>query len=355
MAPVRGFDMLDHAMTRRASVSASQTRKEDRVLRTLTSRSFGPGFLAKIVTAGLLFGDVGVGSIQAEPVPDRQMITLWPGGAPGAKGNEPDRDVPTLTVWLPKPELAKGSAVVVCPGGGYGMLAVDHEGRQVAEWLNSLGVAAFVLKYRLGPRYHHPVMLKDAARAIRTVRSRAETWDLDPHRIAIIGFSAGGHLASTAGTHFDAGKPDAEDPVERVSSRPDRMILIYPVIALETSYGHAGSLRNLLGENPPKELVHSLSNETQVTKDTPPTFLAHTNEDKGVPPENSLLFVLSLRKANVPVEFHLFEKGQHGLGLGAGAKQFGIGPNPAFQEWPKLCATWLKGQGFLDQKKSGGH
>jgi acetyl esterase/lipase len=229
------------------------------------------------------------------------------------------------------------------------MLAVDHEGRQVAEWLNSLGVAAFVLKYRLGPRYHHPAMLQDAARAIRTVRAGSQRWRIDPHRIAILGFSAGGHLASTAGTHFDSGKPEAEDPVERASSRPDRLILVYPVIALATPYGHAGSKRNLLGENPPEDLVRSLSNETQVTAQTPPTFLAHTNEDSGVPAENSLLFVLALRKAKVPVEFHLFEKGQHGLGLGGGAKQFGIGPNPAFQEWPKLCATWLKGQGFLDR------
>jgi acetyl esterase/lipase len=292
----------------------------------------------------------------AEPAADHQVITLWPSGAPGAKGADPKLDVPTLTVWLPKAEAATGAAVVVCPGGGYGMLAVDHEGLQVAEWLNSLGISAFVLKYRLGPRYHHPAMLQDAARAIRTVRAQRSRWAIDPHRIAILGFSAGGHLASTAGTHFDAGKPDAEDPVERESSRPDRMILVYPVVALATPYGHSGSKRNLLGENPSDELVRSLSNETQVTSETPPTFLAHTNEDAGVPAENSLLFVLALRKAKVPVEFHLFQKGQHGLGLGHGAKQFGIGPDPAFQEWPKLCATWLKLQGFLDRPgRSDGH
>jgi acetyl esterase/lipase len=278
---------------------------------------------------------------------DHQVIMLWPGGAPGAKGSDPNLDVPTLTVWQAKPEQATGAAVVICPGGGYGMLAVDHEGKQVAEWLNSLGISAFVLKYRLGPRYHHPVMLQDAGRAIRTVRALGKRWGVDPHRIAILGFSAGGHLASTAGTHFDTGKPDAEDPVERASSRPDRMILVYPVIALATPYGHSGSKRNLLGENPSEDLVRSLSNETQVTAETPPTFLAHTNEDTGVPAENSLLFVMALRKAKVPVEFHLFQKGQHGLGLGSGAKQFRIAADPAFQEWPKLCATWLGAQGFL--------
>jgi acetyl esterase/lipase len=269
---------------------------------------------------------------------------------PEAKGTDPDKDVPSLTVWLPKREIATGAAVVVCPGGGYGMLAVEHEGKQVAEWLNSLGIAAFVLKYRLGPRYHHPAMLQDAGRAIRTVRAGESQWNVDPHKIAILGFSAGGHLASTAATHFDAGKPDDEDPIERVSSRPDRAILVYPVIALATPYGHAGSLRNLLGENPPRELVESLSNERLVTKETPATFLAHTNADTGVPPENSLLFALALRKAGVPVELHLFERGQHGLGLGSGSAQFKIRPDPAFQAWPKLCETWLKNQGFLDRK-----
>jgi acetyl esterase/lipase len=279
-----------------------------------------------------------------------RTILLWPNGAPGAKGADPVKDVPSLKIWPPRSDRATGAAVVVCPGGGYGGLADDHEGKQVAEWLNSVGVAAFVLKYRLGPRYHHPAMLQDAGRAIRTVRAGASNWGLDPHRIAIIGFSAGGHLASTAGTHFDAGKPDDTDPIERVSSRPDRMILVYPVIALATPYGHSGSLRNLLGDNPAPELVESLSNEREVTKDTPPTFLAHTNADKGVPAENSLLFALALRKAGVPVELHLFERGQHGLGLGNGSTQHRIAPDPAFQAWPKLCETWLKNQGFLDRK-----
>jgi acetyl esterase/lipase len=229
------------------------------------------------------------------------------------------------------------------------MLAVDHEGREVAGWLNSLGVAAFVLKYRLGPRYHHPAMLHDVNRAIRVVRQGGSKWGVDPNRIGLMGFSAGGHLASTGGTHFDAGKADAEDPVERVSSRPDRLILVYAVIAMGTPYGHDGSKKNLLGDAPAPELVQSLSNETRVTADTPPTFLAHTNEDTAVPPENSLLFAMALRKAKVPLELHIFEKGQHGLGLGTGARQFKIGPDPAFQAWPRLCETWLRGQGFLSK------
>ncbi len=279
---------------------------------------------------------------------------LWPEGAPAAQGtnagndNNPG-DIPTITVYLAPKDKATGASVVICPGGGYGNLAIDHEGRQVAEWLNSIGVAGIILKYRLGPKYHHPVMIEDAQRAIRTVRARAGEWGLDPRRVAILGFSAGGHLASTAATHFDAGKPDADDPIERQSSRPDRAILVYPVIAIATEYGHGGSKRNLLGENPPEELVQSLSNEQQVTKDTPPTFLAHTNEDKGVPAENSILFVLALRKAGVPVEFHLFEKGPHGLGLGGGSARFKIAPDLAFKAWPTLCETWLKNQGFLDK------
>lgn len=266
-----------------------------------------------------------------------QPFPLWPDGPPGVAKDAPGPR-PTLTLYLPPPEKASGAVVVVCPGGGYGGHA-DHEGRPIAEWLNGLGITAVVLKYRLAPQSHHPAMLEDAARAIRTVRANAETWKVDPKRVGVLGFSAGGHLASTIATHFDAGKPDAKDPVERFSSRPDRAILIYPVISLVTPYTHNGSKRNLLGENPPAGLAESLSNELQVTPETPPTFLAHTDQDTAVPPENSLLFALALRKAKVPVELHLFEKGQHGLGLGR--------PGFAFSEWPQLCARWLEGQGFL--------
>src|SRR6267143_2736953 len=223
----------------------------------------------------LLFG-LPAPLIKANP---ETPIVVWPGGAPGSLGNEPG-DIPTLTPYLPAKGKARGAAVIICPGGGYQHLA-DHEGGPVAEWLNSVGVTAFVLKYRLGPRYHHPAPLQDAARAIRIVRSRATEWNIDPKRIGILGFSAGGHLASTIGTHFESGKPEAADPIERVSSRPDLMILIYPVITMR-ELTHAGSKRMLLGENPSADLVTLLSNEEQVTKETPPAFLVHTSNDPAV-------------------------------------------------------------------------
>jgi acetyl esterase/lipase len=290
-----------------------------------------------LMLAGFVVAALGPfeGARAAEPFP------LWPQGAPGALGKEA-ADVPTLTPYLAPKERATGAAVVVCPGGGYGHLA-DHEGRPVAEWLNSVGVTAFVLKYRLGPRYRHPSMLQDAGRAIRTVRARAAEWGLDPERVGILGFSAGGHLASTAGTHFDAGRPDAADPVERVSSRPSVMILIYPVITMREKT-HAGSKKNLLGENPPPELVALLSNEEQVTKETPPAFLVHTMTDAAVPVENTLMFVAALRRAGVPFELHLYERGPHGFGLGAAR---GDKPaDPVISTWPARAADWLRLHGF---------
>jgi acetyl esterase/lipase len=216
---------------------------------------------------------------------------------------------------------------------------MDHEGDQVAKWLNSLGVSAFVLKYRLGPKYHHPVELWDAQRAIRTVRFKAAEYRLSPDRIGIMGFSAGGHLASTAGTHFDAGDPDNADPINRVSSRPDFMILCYPVISFG-EFTHQGSKRNLLGENPDPKLVESLSNETQVTARTPPTFLFHTTNDAAVPVENSVMFYAALRKAAVPAELHIYERGPHGVGLAA--------TDEVLSTWPARLADWLRVRGLLN-------
>ena len=275
-------------------------------------------------------------SFPSQAAKNQEPILLWPEGAPGAVGKEP-ADIPTLTAFPAPKEKATGAAIIVCPGGGYSHLA-DHEGRPVAEWLNTLGISAFVLKYRVGPRYHHPAPLLDAARAIRMVRARASEWQLDPNRIGILGFSAGGHLASTIGTHFDGGKADAADPIERVSSRPDLMILIYPVITMR-EFAHAGSKRMLLGENPPEDLVKLLSNDEQVTKETATAFLVHTADDPGVPVENSLRFALALRKAKVPVEIHVYEHGPHGFGLGT--------KDPILATWPQRCAEWLKTHGFM--------
>ena len=278
----------------------------------------------------------------AAPPASPQEILLWENGAPGALG-QADTDKPTITAYR-APRGSSGTAIVVAPGGGYGALAIEHEGRQWAYWYNAMGITAFVLKYRLGPRYHHPIELGDAQRAIRTVRSRAAEVNIVPDRIGMMGFSAGGHLTSTAGTHFDSGKADSSDPIERVSSRPDFLILGYPVISFDPAVTHAGSLRNLLGENPDPKLVENLSNDLQVTAQTPPTFIFHTTNDTAVPVENSLRFYLALKKAKVPVEMHLFENGPHGVGMALN--------DPSLSSWPNLLMNWLRARGMLTKPAS---
>ncbi len=278
----------------------------------------------------------------AQTTNPHKIELLWPEGAPGAKGNE-DGDKPSLTICLPEKETATGTAVVICPGGGYGHLSMDREGQQIADWLNSIGVAGFILKYRhQGVGYGHPAPLQDAQRAVRIVRSRAKEWNIDPQRIGIMGFSAGGHLASSAGTHFQNDYYDAKDTIDKASCRPDFMILLYPVITLDDSFTHAGSKRNLLGRNPDQKLVENLSNEKQVTPETPPTFLVHSNEDRAVPAENSINFYLALRKAGVPAEMHIYLKGSHGSAI---EKRFGI-----ISTWPERCAEWMKVRGLLDKE-----
>ena len=269
------------------------------------------------------------------PMPER--VLLWPQGAPGAQGSA-EEDTPSLTIYPIGGTQKVKTGIIVFPGGGYTHLAIDHEGVQIAAWLNSYGISAFVLRYRLGPKYHHPVELGDAQRAIRYVRSRAGDFGIEPDRIGIWGFSAGGHLASTAGTHFDSGKPDAADPIERLSSRPDFLILAYPVITFDGPYYHHGSRDALLGKNPDPDLVKLLSNETQVTSSTPPTFLFHTADDPGVPVQNSLAFCSALRAAKVPAEMHIFEHGPHGVGLAR--------DNPGLSVWPDLLAKWLQARGL---------
>lgn len=291
----------------------------------------------------LLFVFVLLANVTAgvpQPGVTGESLLLWPEGAPEAKGSA-EIDQPTVTVFLPDEKKSTGTGVVVLPGGGYSHLAMDHEGYKVARWLNEIGIAAFVVKYRLGERYRHPVQLGDAQRAIRLVRSKAQSWGLDTDKIGILGFSAGGHLASTAGTHFGEGKPNAQDPVDQQSSRPDFMILIYPVITMQSDYTHQGSRYHLLGENPNPELVELLSNEKQITDKTPPAFIVHGSNDAGVPVQNSVQFYLALQEFNIPAEMHLFEDGPHGFGLAP--------DDPELSHWTTLCERWMKSRGLLNK------
>jgi acetyl esterase/lipase len=285
-----------------------------------------------------LFASFAAGLFAQAPSALPKGDLLWPSGAPGAQGDA-DADKPTLFPYVVPAGRGTGTAVVVCPGGGYQNLSMEKEGSDIARWLNSLGVSAFVLRYRLGPKYHHPIELGDAQRAIRTLRAKAADYRLSPDRIGIMGFSAGGHLASSAGTHFDAGDSAAADPIDRLSSRPDFLILCYPVISF-LNYTHQGSKLNLLGGNPDPKLVESMSSEMAVTAQTPPTFLFHTNADTGVPPENSVLFYMALRKAGVPAELHIYERGPHGVGLAP--------TDEALSNWPQRLATWMRVRGLLN-------
>lgn len=284
-----------------------------------------------------------------DPAP--QTFPLWPGKAPLAVGDSAT-DKPELTVY--KPAKPNGTAVVVCPGGGYGGLAMDHEGKQVAEWLNAQGVTAFVLKYRTankdrpGPLLEAPLL--DAQRAIRMVRAKAKDYDLDPKRIGIWGFSAGGHLASTATTHFDLGKKERDaDNIEMTSCRPDFAILAYPVITMEDGVTHGGSKRNLLGDKPDAKLVELYSNEKQVSKDTPPVFIFHTSADTSVVPENAVRFYLACKAAKVPVEMHIYEKGRHGVGLGTDPRW--TGGEKSVATWPDRLADWMKARDLLGKSE----
>jgi len=281
------------------------------------------------------------GVLAQNPAPilqEPQTIPLWQGRAPGALGDAPE-DVPTLTIYMPPNTTGPMTAVIVAPGGGYRTLSMNKEGRIPATYLNSLGIAAFVLKYRLGPKYRHPIELGDMQRAIRTIRSRAAEWHIAPDKIGVMGFSAGGHLASTASTLFDRGSATPIDAIDRASSRPDFAILGYPVITLSEAWTHQGSRTMLLGEKADVELARRLSTDTRVTAETPPTFLFHTNADTSVPVENSVYYFLALRKAGVPAEMHIFKDGAHGAGMPMN--------DTALSEWPKVLANWMRASGFL--------
>jgi acetyl esterase/lipase len=308
------------------------------------------GLLCRLVLVALSWWAIMSTRVSgAEP----KVELLWPQGAPGAKGDQP-ADKPTLTVFLPDERKAVGTAVVICPGGSYRQLCTDHEGCQIARWLNNLGVAGFMLEYRhRGRGYGHPAPLQDAQRAIRMIRARAAEWKIEPNRIGIMGFSAGGHLASTAGTHFDRGDAKAGDPIERVACRPDFLILCYPVIAFGETYTHRSSQDNLLGANADAALIHSMSNEKQVTPQTPPTFLFHTDQDD-VSSENSVQFYLALHRAGVPAELHVYGTGPHGIGLGAyrtGPRGIELATNlQGTSTWPDRLRDWMQGRGLLNAK-----
>jgi acetyl esterase/lipase len=286
----------------------------------------------------------------------QQKIQLWPKGAPGEikndqykeSGNNPNNSAgciskisnPELFVYLPSKEKATGSAILVCPGGGYGVVCMDHEGIAVAKWLNEIGVAAIVLKYRLpsdlimkdktiGP-------LQDAQEAMRTIRRNAEKWGIKKDKIGVLGFSAGGHLASSLSTHYSEKVYDAEP----ISARPDFSILIYPVITFDESFTHMGSRKNLIGESPSDDKIKFYSNELQINTDTPPAFLVHSTDDGAVPVKNSLRYFEELKKVGVSAEMHVYEKGGHGYGLGRD-------PKSTESSWPKTCEAWLKAKNLI--------
>lgn len=288
----------------------------------------------------LLTGILGVFALSSFA----QTHLLWPNGAPGAKGTAA-ADIPSLQAYIPAAGMGNGSAVIICPGGAYSGLAMSYEGTAVAEWMRGLGVAAFTLKYRLGPTYRHPIEMGDAQRALRWVRANAKQFGIDTARVGILGFSAGGHLASTAATHFDAGNPAAADTVDRHPCRPAFQILIYPVITMDASFTHGGSRSNLLGNNPSQALVDSLSNEKMVTARTPPCFLVHTRDDGVVPFKNAQVYNDSLKKKNVPVEFRIYQSGPHGFGMADG--KAGAPNIPELATWPGFAKEWLQARGFF--------
>ena len=264
-------------------------------------------------------------------------MDLWTGGAPESNGltiNERGDDFSIAKLYVYRPEKQKNTraAVVICPGGGYVNLAMSHEGHDYARWLTDNGITAIILKYRL-PNKNHFIPLKDAQRALRTVRAYSKEWDVDPAKVGISGFSAGGHLASTAATHFDMGNAMAADPIERLSCRPDFAILFYPVITMKEEFTHTGSRRNLIGEGYNAELVNLYSNEDQVTTQTPPTFLITSDDDKSVLPRNSVEFYLALKRNNVPAVLYVIPEGGHGWGTNPERAQY--------LEWSVPLKAWL--------------
>lgn len=304
------------------------------------------------LSALALLSVVALSSAALRAADAANVIQIWPEGVPDLRPDATEEKLegssasnihhPTLTVYRAPEGQANGTAMIVCPGGGYTHLSMQNEGSQVAAWLNSLGVTAFVLKYRLG-EYGHPAPLRDVLRSVRLVRSRAGEFGVDAKRIGVWGASAGGHLAASSGTLFNApeGKTGAE--LDSTSARPDFIVLLYPVITMKEPLAHAGSRKALLGATPTPEMIQHMSVELQVTKDTPPAFLVAAEDDRTVPVENSLMFYQALLKAKVPVEMHLFPKGGHGFGM-----KTNIGEAST---WPKRCEEWMQANGWLTAAK----
>jgi acetyl esterase/lipase len=311
-------------------------------------RPDGPRCRAALVAGGLALSAAAVCGQGRPPAAVPETVNLWPEGVPGAiagagpevveDGRVSNVHNPTLTVYLAPAATRTGTAVIICPGGAYRRLAIEKEGTAVAAWLNSIGVSAFVLKYRL-KEYGHPAPLRDVLRAVRIVRARAARWQVDADRIGVMGFSAGGHLASLAGTLFDAPEGRTGAELDEVSARPDFLVLVYPVIMLGGPNAHSGSRESLLGADPAPVLIERLSTNSRVTRQTPPTFLVHGGTDTSVPPENSTAFYAALRAQGVAAEMHLYQEGPHG---------FGLEPNHGpVSEWYRRCAEWLAARGLL--------
>lgn len=291
------------------------------------------------MTTTLLMAALAAAATLISPVTGAPVLSLLPESEMNVTEIKPD-EAPLLHLFPLEDATTPGPAVIVCPGGGYGGLAMNHEGIDIARWLNSHGIAAFILEYRVAP-HRHPIPLQDAQRALRLVRARAAEWKVDPARLGILGFSAGGHLVSTAATHFDQGDPDSADEIARQSCRPDFTVLIYPVISLLPDYGHIGSRNNLLGKEADEALAISLCNNRNVTRDTPPAFLISSTGDTGVPSQNSIAYYQALVKAGVPAELHIYEQGEHGFGMGK--------DDPALSTWTDLCILWLEKRGLLNK------
>lgn len=300
----------------------------------------------------MLVGAAAVLAAASAAAAEPAVIPLWPEGVPalrpdaGAEQEENNRvrnvHYPTLTHFPAPAERANGTALIICPGGGYALLAIDHEGWEIARWCNERGITAFVLKYRMR-EYGQPAPLQDAARAVRLVRSRAAEFGIAADRIGVAGSSAGGHVAASVGTLFDHAAARTGAELDAVSARPDFLVLLYPVITMEAEVTHAGSRTGLLGENPAPELVDLYSTEKQVTSATPPTFIFYTQEDRTVPVENGIRFFQALTRHGVPAELHVFERGPHGIGM-----RPGHGPASG---WPRLLEAWLEMHGWIKQQQ----